>query len=162
MPLKHLAKKSHILIAHSIADLLHGAVLAFEHSFSGGNAQLLQVVQRTVSRGLLEAADEVAQAHAYATSRSFERKVCLEMFVEPGLRAGDGVVGVLHLEGYDSEARLPCARRLDEQRLGALHGNVVAAVSLDEIKTEVERSVHAAAGVEVLVLCDHQFRHPLH
>jgi hypothetical protein len=50
VPLEDAAEKSDVLIAHRFTDLLHVAMVAFEQTFGGGNAQLLQVAQRTVSR----------------------------------------------------------------------------------------------------------------
>src|SRR5580692_7020208 len=66
MPLKQRAEKCDILISHGVTDLLHGAVIALQHSLGRGNPQFLQVDQRTVSRRLLKTAHEITYAHAYA------------------------------------------------------------------------------------------------
>src|SRR5882724_11820457 len=133
VPLKELAKERGILIADCATDLLHGAMVALEKALGGGDSQLLQVDQRTVSGSLLEAANEIARAHADATGGSLERERAVKILMQPLLRAGYGVVRVLGLQRDDSEASLPCAGRVDQQRLGALHGNVVAAKFLDQI-----------------------------
>src|SRR6266850_768193 len=133
VPLKELPKERGILIADGVTDLLHGAMVALEKALGRGDSQLLQVDQRTVSGSLLKAANEIARAHADAMRGSLERERPVKILMQPLLRAGDGVVGVLGFQRDDSEASLPCAGRVDEQRLGALHGNVVAAKFLDQI-----------------------------
>jgi len=49
--LKQLAEEHDILIADGVADLLHAAMVAFKETLGGGNAELLQISQRTVSCG---------------------------------------------------------------------------------------------------------------
>src|SRR5579862_499700 len=97
MPLEKSAEESYVLIAYCVADFLHHAMVAFQHALGGGDPQLLQVDQGAVSRGLFEAADEIAHAHAHAARRVFERKGLGEILVHPLLRAGDRVVGMIGL-----------------------------------------------------------------
>lgn len=87
MPLEELAEERDILITHRITDLLHGPVIALQQALGSSHPQLLQVDQRTISRSLLEAADEIAQAHSHAASRCIERKGPLKVFVQPFLGA---------------------------------------------------------------------------
>ena len=86
MPLKKLAKERRILITDSLANLLDGAMVAFQQALGGGNAQFLQVHQWAVSRRLLESADKIPQAHSYMTRRSIKRKRPVKVFVQPILR----------------------------------------------------------------------------
>src|ERR1700722_4290588 len=97
MALEELPEIGDILIANRAADLLHGAMVALQQALGGGDPQLLQVDQRAVSGGLLEAANEVALAHADAPGRSFEGKGLVKILVQPLLRAGDALIRVLGL-----------------------------------------------------------------
>src|SRR6266480_2172224 len=97
MSLEERAEKGDILITDGVANLLHGAMVAFEQTLAGRDAELLQIDQRTVSRGLLKAANEIAQAHAHAPGWGFERKAVVKVLVQPLLRAGDAVVAMLRL-----------------------------------------------------------------
>src|SRR5579883_2541137 len=160
MPLKKRAEKRCILIANGIANFLHAAMIAFQEALRGGNAEFLQISQRTVAGRLFEAPHKIAQAHSGAPCVSFERKIAVKIFVQPFLSRGDAGVGMFGFEGHDGKARLPGARRLNEQRFGALDGDFVAAVFLDEIQTQIKRGMNAATAVEAAVLGDHKFRHP--
>ena len=95
MPLKELPEVGDILIADGVTDLLHGAVVALQQALGGSNSQLLQVDQRAVSGSMLEAADEIAQAHAHAPGWSLQREGLVKILVQPFLRAGNGVIGML-------------------------------------------------------------------
>ena len=95
MAMEELAEVGDILISDGVTDLLHGAMVALQQALGGGHAQLLQVNQRAVPGGLLEAANEVAQAHAYPPGRRFEWERLLKILMHPFLRAGDAVIGVL-------------------------------------------------------------------
>src|SRR5207248_10929043 len=86
VPLEERAEKSDILITYGVTDLLHAAMVALQQALGGGYAQLLQIDQRTVSRCLLKAADEIAQAHAYAPGRGLERERLVKILVHPLLR----------------------------------------------------------------------------
>lgn len=98
MSLEQIAEERDILITDSVADLLHGAMVALQKALGSGDAQLLQIHQRAVSGGLFKAPNEIAEAHAHPTGSSFERKTSLEILVQPLLRAGDAVIAVLGLE----------------------------------------------------------------
>src|SRR5262249_29460206 len=91
------AEERDILVAHSVADLLHGAMVAFQQALGGGDAQLLYICERAVAGGVLEAANEVAQAHAHAPGCRLERKVFMKILVQPLLRAGDAVIAMAGL-----------------------------------------------------------------
>ena len=95
MALEKVAEEGDVLVADGVADFLHRAMVAFQQTFGGGDSQLLQVHERAISGGLLEAADEIAQAHAHAARRSIEGEVLVKVVVQPFLRAGDAVVGVI-------------------------------------------------------------------
>src|SRR6266852_3663138 len=92
--LEEAAEIGGILIADRVTDLLHGAMVALQQALGGGDAQLLQIDQGAVSGGLLEAANEIAQAHAHAPGRGVEREGLMKMLVQPLLRAGDAVIGM--------------------------------------------------------------------
>src|SRR5262249_43407875 len=92
------AEKRDILITDSVADLLHGAMVALQEALGSGDPQLLQVHQRAVSGGLLKAPDEIAEAHAHAPGSSFEGKTSTKILVQPLLCARDAVVAVLGLK----------------------------------------------------------------
>src|SRR5262249_6391076 len=66
MALEQAAEEGDIAVAHGVTDLLHGAMVALQQAFGGGDAQLLHVLKRLVARGILEATNKVAQAHAHA------------------------------------------------------------------------------------------------
>src|SRR6266576_316836 len=73
MSLKQLPEEHDVLVADGVADLLHAAMVAFEQTLGRCNAELLQISQRTVSCGLLKAANEIPQAHSYASRGGVER-----------------------------------------------------------------------------------------
>src|SRR5262249_11472867 len=106
-------------------------MVALQEALGSGDPQLLQVHQRAVSGGLLKAPDEIAEAHAHAPGSSFERKTSTKILVQPLLCAGDVVILVLGLKWNYGEPGLPCAGRLNEHCLGALHGNFVTAEFFD-------------------------------
>jgi hypothetical protein len=89
------AEKGDILIADCVTHLLHGAMVALQQAFGGGEPQFLQVDQRAVSGSFFKTADEIAQAHAHAPGRSVERERPVKILVQPLLRAGDRVIGML-------------------------------------------------------------------
>ena len=43
VPLKQATEESNILVSHSLADLLHGPVIALEQTLGRSDAQLLQI-----------------------------------------------------------------------------------------------------------------------
>src|SRR5215475_8872510 len=106
-------------------------MVALQEALGSGDPQLLQVHQRAVSGGLFKAPDEIAEAHAHAPGRSLEWKTSLKILVQPLLCAGDAVIAVLGLKWNYGEPGLPCAGRLNQHRLRALHGNFVPAEFLD-------------------------------
>src|SRR6185312_776920 len=67
--LKEGTEKDLVLITDGLTDLLHRAMIAFQHPLGGCNPQFLQVGQRTVAGRFLEAAHEVSWAHAHAMRR---------------------------------------------------------------------------------------------
>src|SRR5262249_20049446 len=83
------AEKRDILITDSVADLLHGAMVALQEALGSSDSQLLQVHQWAVSGGLFKAPDKITEAHAHAPGSSFERKTSLKILVQPLLCAGD-------------------------------------------------------------------------
>src|SRR5215472_5406148 len=87
--LEKAAEESHVLVADGVADLLHRAMVAFEHALGGGDAKLLQIKQRAVAGSFLEAAHEVAQAHTNAARGSFERKTFVKVLMQPLLGRRD-------------------------------------------------------------------------
>src|SRR4029079_10642960 len=101
------AEIGNVMITDSVTDLLHSAMVALQQALGGGDPQLLQVDQRTVSGGLLEAADEISQAHAHPPGRGLERERLMKILVQPLLRAGDAVIGMLGLCRNNSEPGLP-------------------------------------------------------
>ena len=74
MALKDFAEEDDVLISDRIADLLHSAVIVLKQAFGGGDAEFLQVSQRSISGCLLEAANEIAQAHSGPFGRGLERE----------------------------------------------------------------------------------------
>jgi len=42
--LEELTEEGGVLVADSISDFVHGAMVAFEEALGGGNAQFLQIV----------------------------------------------------------------------------------------------------------------------
>src|SRR5262249_44311067 len=124
MPLKERTEEGDIPIAHRVTDLLNRAMIAFQQPLGGGYTQLLEIDQGTVSGGVLETADKVSQAHAHTAGGSVQRKRPMKILMEPILGGGNGIVAVLGFQRDDGEAGLPRARRIDEQRLGALHGDL--------------------------------------
>src|ERR1700749_4632071 len=62
--LEETAEEDDVLIAHGVADFLHGFVIAFQHALGGGDAEFLEVVQWAVAGGFLEATNEIAQAYS--------------------------------------------------------------------------------------------------
>ena len=92
MPLENLAEKCHVLIANSVADFLHSPMVALKQTFGSGYAQLLQIDQWAVAGGLLEAANEIAQAHADGFGWCFEGEGLMKVLMQPLLRFGDGLV----------------------------------------------------------------------
>ena len=97
MPLEQRAEERDVLVANCITDLLHTPVVAFQEALRSGDTELLQVDQRAVSGSLLEAPDEIAQAHSRTLRRCLERKWPVKVLVQPILRGRDRVVIVLGL-----------------------------------------------------------------
>jgi hypothetical protein len=95
MALENFPEECHVLIADRVADLLHRAVVALEQTLGGGDTEFLQIDERAVSSGLLEAADEVPKAHPTAPRQGVKQEGPVKVLVEPFLRLGDGVVGVI-------------------------------------------------------------------
>jgi hypothetical protein len=95
MALEDFPEECDVLIADCVADLLHGAMVALQQTLGGGDTELLQIDERAVSSGLLEAADEVPKAHPAAARQGIEREGPVKILVEPFLRLGDGVIGVI-------------------------------------------------------------------
>ncbi len=114
MSLEQRAEEGDILVAHGVTYFLHAALVAFQQALCGGDAQLLQIHERAVARGLLKATDKIPQAHADSPGRGFERKILVEIVMQPFLRSGDALVTVLRLEWDEPESCLPGARRFDE------------------------------------------------
>jgi len=83
MSLKQRPEERDVLIANRIADLLHRPVVAFQEPFGCGDPQLLQVVQRTVSGGFLEAANEIPEAHAHPLCWYLEGKSPVKILMQP-------------------------------------------------------------------------------
>src|SRR6185312_17243474 len=81
--LEEAAEIGRILIADGVADFLHGAMVALQQALGGRHSQLLQVDQRAVSRGVLEAPDEIAQAHAHPPGRRLQREGLVKILVQP-------------------------------------------------------------------------------
>jgi len=131
--LEELAEEGGVLVADGIADFVHRAMVAFEEALGCGYAQLLQIVQGRVSSSLFKATDEIAQTHADVPGRGVQREGLAKILVEPFLCRGNGVIGMLGLQRNDGEAGLPCARCFDEQSLGGLHCDIVAAEPLHQI-----------------------------
>src|SRR5579862_4343268 len=97
MALEDFPEKCDVLIADSVADLLHGAMVALQQALGGGDAEFLQIDERAVSSGLLEAADEVPKTHTTAARQGIERKGPVKVLVQPLLRLGDDIVGMIGL-----------------------------------------------------------------
>jgi len=114
VPLKKLSEEGYILVANGVADLLHIAMVALQEALCCGNSQLLQVGERTVAGGLLEAANEIPEAHANSPGGSTQGKVLLKILVEPLLSAGNGFIGMLGLERHYAESSLPRSRRFNK------------------------------------------------
>ncbi len=115
-----------------------------------------------ISSRLLEPADEVAQAHAYAAGHRFELEVALEVAVQPLLCGGDNLVTVLGLQRDNGKAGLPGAGSADDQRLRGLQRDLMSAEFFNNIQAQVERRIHASATIKAAILSDHHLRHPLH
>ena len=81
VPLEQVAEEDDVLIADRITDLLHAAMVAFKQALGGRDAELLQVSQRTIARGLLKAADEIPQAHADPASSGVQGEVSMKVLV---------------------------------------------------------------------------------
>jgi len=99
---KDHAKKGCVLVADGIADFLHGAVVVFKQTLGGSDAEFLQIDQRAVSGCLLEAPNEIAQAHADTLCRCLKREGLMKILVQPLLGDRDGRVGMLGLQWHDS------------------------------------------------------------
>ena len=95
MTLEEGAKEGDVPVADGVADLLHGAMIAFQQALGSRDPELLQVDQRAVSGSLLEAADEITQAHAHPPGRGVERENAMKIVVQPLLRTGDGIIRML-------------------------------------------------------------------
>src|SRR5262249_54055753 len=104
----------------------------------------------------------IAQTHPYMTRHRLQWKRLVKVLVQPLLSAGNVVVVVLGLQRNDREPGLPRAWCLDEQRLRALHSNLVTTEFLYQVEAQIEGCMAATAAVEATVLRHHQFRHPLH
>lgn len=102
-------------------------MIIFQQALRGGNTQLLQIGQWAVSGRLLEAADEIAQAHTQAPGRSVEQKGPMKILVQPILCGRNGIIVMLGLQRDYGETGLPGTRRIDQHCLGALHCDVVSA-----------------------------------
>src|SRR5437868_9732701 len=57
---EELPEEGEISISDGITDLLHAAMVVFQHSLGGSHAKFLQVDQRSISGGLLKATDEIS------------------------------------------------------------------------------------------------------
>ena len=66
------------------------------------------------------------------------------------------------LHGNDGETGLPGTWGFDQESFRGLHGDVVTAEFLHQVKAEIESGVNTPATVEAAVFGDHQLRHPLH
>src|SRR5215467_11792091 len=97
---------------------------------------------------MLKPTDKVSDAHADASCGILQQESLGEILVHPFLGTGDGVVGMVGLQRNDGEPGLPGARRFNEQRFGGLHGDLVAAESLDKVNAEVQRRVDSATAIK--------------
>ena len=73
----------------------------------------------------------------------------------------DFVVVVRSRHRQDGVARLIGSGHVEEQRLGALQRDLVTAEFLDEVETEVDRGVDAAATKHPPIFGDESFRMPV-
>jgi len=112
--LKEGAEKDGILITDRLADLLHRAMVTLQHSLSCRNPQFLQVGQRAVASGVLEASHEISRAHANSMRRLLEREGLGKVLVHPLLSARNIVIRMIGFQGHDGEAGLPGARSFYE------------------------------------------------
>lgn len=110
MSLEEVAEKSDVLITDGVADLLHGSMVAFEQTPGRRDPKLLQIDQRAVSHCLVEAANEIAQAHAHATGCGSQGGSLCENFGAACLFA---LVAVTQAEG---QTRVPEAVAVSSRR----------------------------------------------
>lgn len=104
----------------------------------------------------LEAAQQVARAHAELLGDALDGRVLVETALQQVLDPADSLVG----ERHHAVARLQAAGQADEQRLGALQRNVAAAELVDQVETQVDGRVPATAAEQTPVLGDEVLRLP--
>ncbi|MOA13994.1 hypothetical protein D3C78_1340690 [compost metagenome] len=130
-------EEARIVIADFIADGLDALAAAGEQALGGFDPQPLQVMQRFVTGGGLEAAHEIADAHAMFPGNILEAEFIGEVLFEPLLDLQDDHVLVQFLP---AEADPPW-------RIAALHfiqdiprhglGDVGATEAFNEVNVEI-------------------------
>src|SRR4029453_4122420 len=89
LALEQGAKERRVLVADGPADLLHGDVSLFEQARRRAPAEALQILDRREPRRGLEAADEVARAHAELARERVEAHLVAAVAVGAGRRRPD-------------------------------------------------------------------------
>jgi hypothetical protein len=152
MALELTAEERDILVADSRADTLDGRGAVLQQILGRRHAQHLNVATRPAAGRGLEVADEIARPHSDAAGESVDRHIAIGMLLQVLLGLPDPLVGVRTRQWHHRITGLSVARHADEQGLGALHRDFLAAELLDQIKAEIDRAVDATAADQAIVL----------
>jgi hypothetical protein len=158
---EHGAEEARVLVADRARHLGDARVRLLQQALRGAHAQALEVRDRRMAGRGLEAADEVARAHAEQAREPLEAELLPAVAVDPLLGAVDRRVRVARPDREHREARLAVARHVEQQALGALHRQLAPAELLDQVEREVEGGVDAASAVDAVGLGDELVRAPV-
>ncbi len=162
MPQKQLPKSIHIRISHGCHGLSYPVVGAFEQALGFFYAEALLVGVGRVAGGLLEAADEVAAAHAEVVGQFGDGDIFAKMFFQVALDLQHGLVCVQLLVVEDHEGCLGSAVVVYFEDFRKMHGRGLVDKLLDQVDDQVEGGEGAAGGVHAVHVGDHGLRPPLH
>ncbi len=143
-------KEAGVVVADFVADGLDALARSREQALGGFDAQPLQVMQGFVAGGGLEAAHEVANAHAVLAGHVFEAELVGEVFFEPVLDLQDDHILMQFLAAKADASRGVTALHFIEDVPGYGLGDVGPAEALDQVDVQVAGRGGAAGAVEVV------------
>ncbi|MNF68680.1 hypothetical protein D3C84_505430 [compost metagenome] len=139
-----------VVVTDFVTDGLDALARGAEQALGRFDAQPLQVVQGFVAGGALEAAHEIADAHAVFAGHVLEAELVGEVLLQPLLDLQDGQVVVQLLPAEADAPGGVVALHFVEDVAGHALGHAGAAVTLDQVDVEVAGRGHAAGAIQVV------------
>jgi len=143
-------KETGIVIANFVADGLDALARARQQPLGGLDPQPLQVVQRLVTCRALEAAHEVADAHAVVAGHILEAELVGEVFLQPMLDLQNDQVLMQLLPAKAHAPRGVVALHFVEDVAGRGAGHIGAAEALDQVDVQVAGRSGAAGAIDIV------------